>query len=331
MKASTQKCPHEPIPRGGAGLRKGSRLSSLVIYILMAMLVLALVGCGKQESSEGSEKSGSSNEAGESASEEISGFITAVGSTAMEPLVKAAADQFTSKNPKAQVVVQGGGSGTGLSQVFQGGADIGNSDVFAEEKEGIDASQLVDHKICVVGVACVVNPGVTVDSLTKQQLIDIFTAKITNWKEVGGPDQEIVVIHRPKGSGTRATFKKFALDGTEESDKGMEQESSGAVKKIVAETPGAISYLALSYVDETVKAMAIDGVAPTVEGITDGKYPVWAYQHMYTKGEPTGLTKAFLEYMLSPEVQDTLVTQMGYIPITQMKVERDAQGNVKPL
>lgn len=248
----------------------------------------------------------------------------------MQPLVERVAEQFTSKYPKAQVVVQGGGSGTGLSQVSGGGADIGNSDVFAEEKEGIDASQLVDHKVCVVGMACVVNPGVTVDSLTKLQLIDIFTGKVSNWKDVGGPDQEIVVIHRPKGSGTRATFKKFALDGTEESDKGMEQDSSGAVKKIVAETPGAISYLALSYVDETIKAIAIDGVAPTVENIAEAKYPVWAYQHMYTKGEPTGLERAFLDYMLSAEVQDTLVPEMGYIPITQMKVERDAQGNVKP-
>lgn len=312
-------------------MRKGRHLSSPVIYLLMAALMLALIGCGKQGVSQDSEKSGSPNEANKAASEEIAGSITAVGSTAMEPLVKAAADQFMAKNFKAQVVVQGGGSGTGLSQVFQGGADIGNSDVFAEEKQGIDASQLVDHKVCVVGIACVVNPGVTVNSLTKQQLVDIFTAKVTNWKEVGGPDQEIVVIHRPKGSGTRATFKRFALDGVEESDKGMEQDSSGAVKKIVAETPGAISYLALSYVNETVKAMAIDGVAPTVENIVDGKYPVWAYQHMYTKGEPTGLVKAFLDYMLSAEVQDTLVPQKGYIPITKMKVERDAQGNVKPI
>jgi phosphate transport system substrate-binding protein len=231
------------------------------------------------------------------------------------------------KNAQAQITVQGGGSGTGLTQVSQGGADIGNSDIFAEEKSGIDAAQLHDIKVCVVGMAAVVNPDVKVDNLTKAQLIDIFTGKVTNWKEVGGNDQKIVTINRPKGSGTRATFKAFALDGQEEAQ-GMEEDSSGLVRKIVHETPGAISYLALSYLDDSVKAVKLDGKEARKETIVTGEYPVWAYEHMYTKGAPEGLKKAFLDYMLSPEVQGDLVTKLGYIPITEMKVERDAKGTI---
>jgi phosphate transport system substrate-binding protein len=293
----------------------------LLALCCVLALTIALAGCGAPQQTGQKE---------DSKATELSGSITAVGSTAMQPLVEEAANKFMEKNPKVQVSIQGGGSGTGLTQVSQGAANIGNSDIFAEEKEGIDATQLADTKVCVVGMATVVNPGVTVDNVTKQQLIDIFTGKITNWKQLGGPDQKIVLINRAKGSGTRATFKRFALDGKEEAV-GMEIDSSGQVKKIVAETPGAISYLALSYIDKSIKALKLEGVEPAGENIVNGKYPVWAYQHMYTKGEPAGLAKEFLQYMLSDEVQNTLVPEMDYIPSTKMKVERDAQGKVTQL
>lgn len=290
-----------------------------VFFLLAATIALTFIlsGCAGAKKQEATQSE-----------QEIAGNLTVVGSTAMQPLVEQAAQQFMQKHPKAQIVVQGGGSGTGLSQVAAGAAHIGNSDIFAEEKQGIDASQLVDFKVCAQGFALVAHPGVGVDSLTKQQIKDIFTGKITNWQEVGGPNQKIVIIHRPKGSGTRATFQKYVLEGTEDSAQGMEQDSSGAVRKVVSETPGAISYLALSYVDKSVKALKIDGVEPTVENIATGKYPFWSYAHMYTKGQPTGLTKAFIDYMLSSEVQDQLVPKMGYIPITKMKIERDAKGNI---
>ncbi|HHW18206.1 MAG TPA: phosphate ABC transporter substrate-binding protein [Firmicutes bacterium] len=275
------------------------RLPLLLVVGLVASLVL--VGC----------------------SGTVSGTIVASGSTALQPLVQQAADKFMAKNPKARITVNGGGSGTGLSQVAQGQVNIGMSDIFAEEKEGIDASQLKDYKVAVVGFAIVVNPDVKVDNLTQEQVVGIFTGKIKNWSEVGGQDLPIVVINRPKSSGTRATFKKYALGGVEEAETAMTEDSSGQVKKIVSETPGAISYLALSYVDNSVKALKFDGNAPTVENITTGKYPIWSYEHLYTKGEPTGLTKAFIQYMLSQEVQNDLVTKLGYIPITSMKVTRN--------
>lgn len=291
----------------------------LVLTVAMvSVLALAATGCG-----------GAKPSRDEPSAETLKGSITAVGSTALQPLVERAAEKFMAAHPETQIVVQGGGSGTGLSQVSSGAADIGNSDIFAEEKTGIDASQLVDHRVCVVGMAAVINPDAKVDNLTKQQLIDVFTGKIKNWKEVGGADIPVVIVNRAKGSGTRATFKKYALDGSEEAT-GMEEESSGAVKKIVGTTPGAISYLALSYLDSSVTAVKLDGVAPTKENVTSGKYPVWAYEHMYTKGEPTGLTKAFLDFMMMDEIQTQLVPQTGYIPATEMQVERDWQGNVKP-
>ncbi len=295
-----------------------NKLKGLVVVILCLGVVLALAGCG----------GGGDSNAKPAAESKLSGNITAVGSTAMQPLAEQAATQFMAKNPDVKIVVQGGGSGTGLTQAAQGAAQIGNSDIFAEEKSGIDASQLVDHQICVVGMAAVVNPSLNIDNLTRQQLVDIFTGKTTNWKDVGGADQKIVLVNRPKASGTRATFKKYALGGAEEAA-GIEEDASGTVRKIVKDTPGAIGYLALSYLDGSVKAVSIDGVAPSKENITTGKYPVWAYMHSYTKGQPDTAVEAFLSYLMSDDVQKTIVPQLGYIPETDMKITRDSAGNIK--
>lgn len=256
--------------------------------------------------------------------------ITAVGSSALQPLVEAAGEQFSAENLGKFVNVQGGGTGTGLSQIAAGAVDIGNSDIFAEEREGIDASQLVDHRVAIVGITPIVTPGVGVTDLSMEELRGIFTGKYSNWSELGGKDLPIVVLNRAKGSGTRATFDKWVLAG-EESIITQEQESNGTVRQIVASTPGTISYVSFSYVNEDVKALSIDGVKPTPENVTTNAWVIWAYEHMYTNGEPTGLTKEFLDYMLSEEVQGNLIEALGYIPSTQMKVDRDIEGNVTPI
>jgi phosphate transport system substrate-binding protein len=290
---------------------------------LATMAGLGLVGCGG---------SGSSASSAASTAKALTGTITAVGSTALQPLVEAAAEQFMGENPSVQITVQGGGSGQGITQIAAGSVQIGDSDVFAEEKlsNKDDASKLTDNKVCVVGMGPVVNKDVTIDDITLDNLKAIFMGGITNWSQVGGADEEIVVINRASGSGTRATFESNVLgaDKVPDSFKPQEQDSSGTVAKMVAETPGAISYLAFSYFADTFKALSVGGVAPKAAGVEDNSWTIWAYEHMYTSTSPDEATQAFIDYVMGDEVQGSLVEENGYIPVSGMKVTRDASGTV---
>jgi phosphate transport system substrate-binding protein len=249
----------------------------------------------------------------------VSGSITAVGSTALQPLVDAAAKQYQRKCPGAQISVQGGGSGTGLSQVAGGAANIGDSDIFAEERSGINAKTIIDHQVVKQGFVQIVNPGVSgVKSLTQQQSLEIWTGKTKNWKELGGPDQTIVLILRPASSGTRATFDRLVLNGADEAEgKALTQDSNGAVTEAVKGTPGAISVIGFAYLATAgtgVTPLQYEGVDPSVANISNETYKVFSYGHMYTKGQPSGLTAAFLSYMISPEIQGGPVKDLGYAP-----------------
>lgn len=257
----------------------------------------------------------------------VTGSITASGSSALYPLVKDAISKFKKTNPDVSITLNAGGSGTGLKQVADGTVNIGNSDLEASAKLPADqASQLVDHKVCVIAMAPIVNPDVaaTVKSLTVQQLADIFTAKTKNWKEVGGPDEPITLVTRPTTSGSRALFKQYALNNAEEaSNKSLETDDSGTLLQNVSSHKGAIGYVALSYLinNTSVSTLSIDGVEPTLENVYNGKYNVWGYEHMYTKGEPTDAVKAFLDFMQSEDYGNSVET-LGYNVTTKMTVSR---------
>ena len=253
--------------------------------------------------------------------------INIVGSTALQPLAEVVGEKFNEKHPTEFINVQGGGSGTGLSQVAEGAVDISNSDLFAGDKKGINEKDLVDHKICVVGIAPIVNKDVGVDSISMEELQGIFAGKYTNWKQLGGKNIKIVLLNRAEGSGTRFTFEKWVMKG-KEMKQSQEQESNGMVRQIVADTPGAISYLAFPYLKDDVKALKIDNIKPTNKNVELNKWPIWDYEHMYTKGAAKGLTKEYLDYILSNDIQKNLIPKLGYVPVVKMTVERDAEGNI---
>ncbi|WP_347284457.1 phosphate ABC transporter substrate-binding protein [Lactobacillus taiwanensis] len=254
--------------------------------------------------------------------------ITVVGSSAMQLLAEQAGNDYRLSHPDSNIVVQGGGSGTGLSQVQAGAVEIGTSDVFAETQKGIDAKKLQNHLVAVVGIVPIVNKSAGVKNLSKQQLSDIFTGKITNWKQVGGKNQNIIVINRSKGSGTRGTFEGLILNG-KKTIQAQEQDSNGTVRKIVSSTPGTISYISFPYAnDENIQKLSIDGIKPTNKNVETNRWHLWSYEHMYTKGKPNKNVQKFIDYMLGSKVQNDLVPKLGYISINKMKVERDSNNHI---
>ena len=304
---------------------KKRTLKLIVSALLVAMVGSVMVGCGSTPATDSKGASDSSK----TATTELSGSITASGSSALLPLMEKTVEKFNAKNPKAEIGIQAGGSGTGLTQVLDGTVDIGNSDVFAEEKlDAAKAKELVDHKVVAQGFGIVVSKTLGIENLTSAQIKDIFSGKVTNWKQVGGADKEILLIHRPAGSGTRATFEKIILGGDkalENDSLGVTQDSNGAVLSAMKANDGAISYLGLAYMNskeaqDALKLVKIDGVASDKANICDGSYKFWSWGHMYTKGEAKDLTKSFIEFVTSADNKESVET-LGFISGAEMKVK----------
>ena len=291
--------------------------------ILMLAALTAPAGCDK--SAPPTPEAPAASSSGEAVP--ANSTVSASGSSALQPLVNAAKEKFEASNRGVSVEVSAGGSKKGLSDVASGAVQIGDSDIFAPDDL---KAQLVDHKVAVVGFAAMANKGPFNEKIAAISLTDmakIFSGAVTNWKQVGGLSQPIVVINRAPGSGTRSVFGSIVLGG----DKFVEsqtEDNSGALVTKLKQSTGAISYLALSFADPDLRTFAIKSdagvVEPGTESITGGTYPIWSYEHMYTKGEPTGSAKQFLDYLASADFQEHVVPNVkGFIPITQMKTTRE--------
>lgn len=240
--------------------------------------------------------------------------VTASGSTALLPIVKQAASDFMNSHPDVTIQVAGGGSGTGLQQVASGTVTIGDSDVFAT-----DGSGLVDHQVAIEPFLFIVNSDVLITGLTHDQIVGIFSGKITNWKQVGGKNEKISVIMRAASSGTRMTIQSLVMGNEQFTTNSVIQDSAGSVRATVMRTPGAIGYVDLSYVSPTVRTLKYNGVAPTIENVKNGTYKLISYGHMYTKGEATGNTKAFIEYIMSKDFQAKTLPQFKFVSTADVK------------
>jgi phosphate transport system substrate-binding protein len=240
--------------------------------------------------------------------------ISAAGSTALQPLVQAAAQVYQSQNADVKISVTGGGSRTGLALVASKSVDLGDSDILAS-----NAPDLVDHKVAVIGFSVVINPAAGVTNLTKKQIQDIFSGKTTNWKDVGGKDLAITVINRPTSSGTRAVFAKTLMGTATIDNNSLVEDATGTVVQKVKQSDGAVSYASFSgtHNQTGVIEASIDGAAATEENVMTGKYPFWSYEHIYTNGQPSKDIEKFIDFLAS---NSELMHKTGYILVRDMKV-----------
>jgi phosphate transport system substrate-binding protein len=258
-------------------------------------------------------------------STDVSGTVRLNGSSALDPMVKAVTDDFQSQYTKVTIQSQPTDSGTGLSQVAAGNVEIGMSDFpKSAVKDLQNSDQLVDHQVAVSGVAVVASKktSIGVDGVSSQQAHDIYTGKIKNWKDVGGADLKIVLVGRKSSSGTRKGFDKVVMGSDPESADVQEQTSGGNLVKLVSDTPGAIGYAGFGDIkaDSNVLSLKLDGADPTVDALIGGTYKLWFHEHMFTKGEASGATKAFLDYITSDKVQNgDAITKAKFAPLNKVK------------
>ena len=235
------------------------------------------------------------------------------GGTAHIPVMKEAAKRIMTFNPDIRITIAGGGSGAGIKQVGEGLVDIGNSGRKATEAE-INKYGLKMVKWAIDGVATVVNPKNSVKTLTRQQLQDIFSGKITNWKELGGNNKPINVYTRDKASGTRSVFWKKALKKSDITNRANVVVSNGAMKTAVNNDPYSIGYVSVGFINDTVSALVLDGVKPTLGSVKQGQYKVARGLYSNTKTDAKGLAKKFIDYLLGPDGQK-IAFEKGFIPV----------------
>jgi phosphate transport system substrate-binding protein len=300
-------------------LFKNITLCSVVMLIIAA----AFIGIGCVDNEDTTTEDVTTEDVAEEAT--VSGEISVTGSTTVLPLSTLEAEAFMDEYPDAIITVKGGGSGVGIAALLDGTTEIAqasrsikDSEVEEAQSNGINP---VEHAIAWDGIAVVVNPENPVTEITFEDLKGIYTGTITNWAELGGEDAEISVVGRDSSSGTYEYFKEEVLgDDVEFTENALALSDNGLVKESVVGNTQAIGYIGYAYLDENVKALALDAagdgtlVEATPEMITSGEYPLARQLYYYTNGEPTGLAKEYIDYVFSATGQD-VVSESGYFPV----------------
>ncbi|WP_269472296.1 phosphate ABC transporter substrate-binding protein [Leminorella richardii] len=240
------------------------------------------------------------------------GSVNIAGGTAHIPVMVGAAKNIMSANPNVNITVTGGGSGVGVQKVGEGLVEIGNTGRALKQSE-IDKYGLVSFPFAIDGVAVVVNEANSAKSLSREQLSDIFSGKIANWKQVGGSDAPISLYVREDGSGTREVFEEKALNKGTELAQANVVNSNGAMKTAVMQDKNAIGYVGIGHLDNSLHGVTVDGMIPSQENAASGSYKITRLLYMNTKGQPQGLTKAFIDYVYSPE-GTAIIEKSGYLP-----------------
>ena len=292
-------------------------MKKLIAIALAGVLALSMAACGAQSTETTATAAAATTAAAETAgaaaeAAKLSGTVTLAGSTSMQKLCEAMIESFEESYPDITVTAEYTGSGAGLESLVGGKTDIGNA--ARALKDGEKDSGAVENIVAIDGIAVITHTSNTVSDLTSQQLTDIYTGKITNWVDLGGADEAIVVLGREAGSGTRGAFEEL-LDVADQCAYAQELDSTGGVLAKVASTPGSIGYVSLDVVDGTVKALSLDGVEPTEENIVAGSYKLSRPFVMATLGaidEQNDLVKTWFGYVQSDEGQ-AVITAMGLI------------------
>ncbi len=242
--------------------------------------------------------------------------ITIKGSTTVLPIAQACAEEYMNRNPQADISVQGGGSSVGIAAILDGTTDIADASREIKDKELDKAASYgikpKAHVVAMDGIVLIVHPKNNISELSKAQLKDIFTGKVSFWSGVSGSSNKIVPISRDSSSGTFEAFNKLVLDGAKVRPDALLQASNQAVVSVVSRTPGAIGYVGLGYVNSSVKTLVVDSVKATKETVLSGEYPVSRPLFMYTNGSPKGLVKDFIEFVKGKDGQ-AIAEREGFV------------------
>jgi phosphate transport system substrate-binding protein len=269
-------------------------MRTTALIVALGLVALPLSGCGDSGSTE---------------------QVVVNGSTTILPIAEIAGELFMEESPDYKVLVSGVGSSAGIESVSTGSSDIGTAS--RELKDTEQDLGLVKTVLAYDAIAVIVHPDNPIESLTSEQAKAVFQGAITNWAELGGPDMQIGLVNRDEASGTREAFFKIVLDKEPFDPTAAILPGTGQVRSVVAHAPGAIGYISLGFVNDEVKALVIDDVTPTFDTVLDGSYPVSRDLNFFTVGEPEGPAAEYIDFVLSPEVQEGVVRDAGFVPVSR--------------